>query len=122
MSLFKQALSSRPGANKCITTHHLDFEIAKWKGDPSLRMFRVGTVEGLYGHDKESIFIVAILNPQSGNGHLEDVFEWFEYACRKSGKKLVIKDLWNDRFRRHLLRKRGFMPVKGKNEVEKYYE
>ncbi len=57
-----------------------------------------------------------------GNGHLEDVFEWFEYACIRDCKGLIIREFFNDRFYNHCIEKREFIPEPGTKNLFKIFE
>lgn len=96
-----------------ITTHKLDFEVAPWDfvftSDPTMKKFRVGTCHGLFGYDKTYYFILAIGNDQPGNGHFEDVLEWFYFSCKRDKKHLKIMQIMEERFYKHLIKKRGFV-------------
>ncbi len=104
--------------NELITTHSLDFEVAdsKYPQYPiPHKMFRIGTCEGQWGNTDDSFYILSIMNLTSGNGHLDDVFEWFEMSCKKYCKNLLVLSCLNERFYDHLLNKRGFTPLDDKN-------
>lgn len=109
--------------NCIITTHNLDFETAPFRiqieGDPLNICFRVGTCHGLYCSTDKTYDIIAIENDVKGNGHLEDVFQWFENSCRRDNKNLRVLEFFNKRFKKHLIRKRGFQ--KQGNNVIKYF-
>ncbi len=105
--------------NAITTTHALDFEAAPWEYDPiQFTRFRIGTCEGIWAVTDDSYDIVTVVNNQPGNAHLQDVFEWFEYACRRDGKSLRVLELLNDQFKAHLINKRGFTDI-GNNNLEK---
>jgi hypothetical protein len=96
------------------TIHKLSFELAGWPhGTPvhaaTYLAFRVGTCRGLYTATREEYQIIAIENDRSGNGHLDDVFEWFENSCKRDHKHLRVCAIWNLKFKKHLLKKRGFV-------------
>lgn len=82
--------------------------------------FRVGTIEGAWRATKKSYEILSIINSNPGNGHLTDVLEWFGSSCKRDKKSLVILELWNDGFKKHLIEKTGFK-VKGKDNLEKKF-
>lgn len=113
--------------NAVITMHNLDFEVAPW--DDEFTAFRIGTCDGLYGYNKDSegnnlsIDILAIQNREQGNGHFEDVMEWFEYAAKRDNLPLRFLEIMNPRFFIHLVKKRGFMPQLFDDTVNviKYY-
>lgn len=115
--------------NAIRTKHNLDFEACEDANDALIRdlvalgavpdddpwgipwlLFRIGTCEGKWRAVPGAYEILAVINRQPGNGHFEDVLQWFEYACRRDGKALRFLQFENERFRRHLIRKRGFQP------------
>jgi len=108
-----------------ITTHALEFEARPWEPSLSIRgqrdyaEFRVGTCEGLWSTIDDAYQILVITNHAPGNGHLTDVFEWFENSCKRDGKHLRILEVWNQGFRKHLIEKRGFKPDGGDNLIKK---
>lgn len=111
--------------NAIITTHKLDFEVAPFKPfgiemEANMKRFRVGTIDGLYSITSESINIIAITNSVKGNGHLNDVFEWFEFSCTNSKMNLMVLEIWNKKFMKHLIKKRGFRQS-NKLNVIKYF-
>lgn len=89
--------------------HNLDFEIAPFM-DPEWTKFRIGTCEGLWACDDKFYKILAVVNNEKGNGHLNDVFEWFENSCKRDGRDLKVLEVWNKKFKQHLISKRGFKP------------
>jgi len=94
------------------TTRKLPFEVAEDpfnmnKEHPYLK-FRVGTCEGVYNVEDSNYNILFLSNKKKGNGHLEDVFQWFENSCKRDGNSLVIQEVWNSKFKNHLIEKRGF--------------
>lgn len=102
------------------TEHSLEFEIAEWpvnlNDDTGHRaapwfQFRVGTCEGLWRDNGDAYEILAIINSQPHNGHLVDVFQWFEYSCKRDKKNLKVLEILNTRFEQYLLR-RGFEKIK----------
>lgn len=103
------------------TKHNLPFEATQ----PIERygwymLFRIGTCVGQWRATRDAYEILSIINEEPGNGHLNDVFEWFEYSCKRDGKMLRISEVWNSRFKRHLIKKRGFEPESGTLNVVKY--
>ena len=99
------------------TQHDLPFEVAAWLNEDFMR-FRVGTCDGLWRSNGYSYEILAITNNERGNGHLNDVLEWFEHSCKRDGKNLLILEVWNQDFKKHLIEKRGFMRSEGDNLVK----
>lgn len=100
-----------------MTLHNLDFEVAEKE---PFQLFRVGTCNGQWGSTRDSYFILSIINEVPGNGHLEDVFQWFETSCKRDKKNLLILEIMNERFYLHLISKRGFKPLdkKGENVIK----
>lgn len=92
------------------TTHNLAFQVAPWY-NPEWRRFKVGTITGLCNSTEDAYQILAILNDDPGNGHFEDVLEWFEASCKRDGKDLIFVEIQNKRFLKHLISKRGFKKV-----------
>lgn len=110
--------------NAIITKHKLDFEAKpfhiQFKGHPTNMCFKVGTCHGMYVITKNSIDIIAIQNDEKGNGHLEDVFEWFEFSCKENKLNFRILAFLNEKFKEHVLSKRGFQR-QGPNDVIKLF-
>lgn len=108
--------------NEIITKHKLDFECTPYKlqikGESLMVDFRVGTCHGLYTSTDKSYDIIAITNREKGNGHFEDVVEWFENSCRRDKKSLRFVEIMNDGFKTHLVNKRCFLDI-GEDNVEK---
>ncbi len=94
--------------NAIRTEHNLDFEVAQ--SDLGMN-FRVGTCRGLYGITHDTLFILSVVNDEPNNGHLNDVFQWFEYSCASYKKNLMVIEIMNSKFYAHLLAKRGFIPM-----------
>jgi hypothetical protein len=99
------------------SSHKLDFLNAD---DFPYSLFKIGTCNGQWGCLKDSYFILSILNDEPGNGHLDDVFEWFENSCKRDGKNLLVLEIMNERFYTHLTSKKGFIPLddQGDNVVK----
>lgn len=112
------------GENAIRTKHNLDFEVKPFhiqiEGTPANICFRVGTCRGMYAINQTSIDIIAIENHAKGNGHLDDVFEWFEFSCKQNKLNLRIMEFLNKRFKKHLILKRGFQK-QGTNNVIKFF-
>ncbi len=107
--------------NDFITTHTLDFEMADSPYNvigynDGHKMFRVGTCEGQWGVLNDSYYILAIINSVKGNGHFNDVLQWFEYSCKMDDKNLLILECMNKNFYSHLISKRGFIALDKNNE------
>src|SRR5688572_15337315 len=107
--------------NAIKTKHRLDFEVSVWARNENILLYRIGTCEGQWFSLEHAYCIMSVMNSKPGNGHLDDVFEWFEYAAKRDGKALIILELMNDRFKNHLIQKRGFVQVPGKDDVIKLF-
>ena len=107
--------------NAVITKHELDFESCQWPIDPNINLFRVGTVTGQWYFDDKGLNILSFLNDQPGNGHLEDVFQWFEYSAKTYKVPLIILECMNERFKEHLIAKRGFVKIPKTDHVIKEF-
>lgn len=102
------------------TLHHLDFLSSEDPWMDEFYEFKVGTCHGLWRSTSDSYDILAIVNDEPGNGHLEDVFQYFEHSCRRDGKCLKIIEIWNERFKRHLITKRGFVETEQGDAVKTF--
>lgn len=93
------------------TTHNLPFEIAPFEMDvfdEGWLRFRVGTCQGVWNSKGKQYRLLAVDNSEPGNGHFDDVLEWFEHSAKRDKKDFVILELWNERLAEHLKTKRGF--------------
>lgn len=110
--------------NALVTKHNLDFEAAPWECmgsiDENFTRFRIGTCEGLWATTDTSFDILAVTNSEPGNGHFEDVLQWFEHACKRDQKDFRILEVWNLSFKKHLLTKRKFKPQGKDNVIKKF--
>ncbi|MBF0553230.1 MAG: hypothetical protein HQK96_01590 [Nitrospirae bacterium] len=99
------------------TEHKLDFEVASWPNifceKIPFHRFRIGTCNGLWRQNGDSYEILAIENTKPNNGHFKDVLQWFWHSCKRDKLNLKILELWNERFKKHLIEKHGFEEMKG---------
>jgi len=101
------------------TEHKLEFEARPWRFgnlfqnplEPSWMEFRVGTCEGTWRSTDEGYEILAIKNSKKGNGHFNDVLQWFEHSCRRDKKALTFLAIMNKKFAKHMVEKRGFEKI-----------
>lgn len=109
------------------STHNLPFEVGPWSPlgflgiegvSDEFDRFRVGTCAGLWRSTSTSYDICAISNESPGNGHFDDVLEWFYQSCIRDNRDLKFLELQNPAFKQHLIDKRGFEPS-GKNDLIK---
>lgn len=119
---------------KFESTHKLEFYCRLWnnpimdilmeagkKTPYQILEYKVGTVTGQYyinENDKE-MTILSVFNHSEGNGHVRDVFEWFENTCKEYKYNLVVTELMNNDFR-DMLMKNGFF-IKTHDSVIKYF-
>jgi len=103
------------------STNNLQLEVAKHFMEGFMN-YRVGTCTGIYCWDEKSYMILAVGNDKEGNGNLQDVFDWFENSCKRDKKHLMVLEVWNKRFMKHLIEKRGFMPCGDTEHVIKFLE
>lgn len=101
------------------STHKLDFLCCPWERDPEWSRFKIGTCSGLWRSTETYYDILAIDNEEPGNGHLQDVFDWFENSCKRDNKDLRIMELLNLNFKTHLVYKRGFA-INGQNAIKPF--
>src|SRR4029078_5524749 len=103
--------------NHFITKHKLTFEVAKspYEFVEHHLLFRIGTCEGQWVSIDDCYVIISVKNNNRGNGHLDDVFEWFEFSCKRDNKNLLVVEFINERFYKHCLSKRGFIAVGKRN-------
>jgi hypothetical protein len=99
--------------------HKLDFEVAEWI-TRDFRRFRIGTCEGLWRATSFSYDILAVENTELGNGHFNDVLQWFEHSATRDNRKFRILETWNTRLKHHLIEKRGFIDI-GNDNLEKSF-
>lgn len=104
------------------SSHKLDFMACPWPVDPEFTAFKIGTCEGIYGSTKDTYDIVAVVNNEPGNGHFEDVIEWFENSCRRDKKSIRFMEMMNPRLASHLKIKRGFKREGENNLIKKPHQ
>lgn len=78
-------------------------------------------MRGLWKPTAEAYEILTFLNETPGNGHFQDVMEWFEFSCKRDNRKLIIREVWNQRLKDHFIEKRGFKPM-GKDHLVKTFQ
>ena len=97
------------------TTHNLDFLQATEGTDIGegsiLYGFKVGTCHGLFYQDEEAVCLLAVINDTRGNGHFDDVLEWFDFSAKRQKLHFDVVEVWNERLKSHLLGKRGFVAI-----------
>lgn len=110
--------------NAVITPHKLDFEVAEWPHHPTIKVFRIGTCNGQFfwmiKKEIKVLCLLCVVNDEPGNGHLDDVFCWFEESARKAKCPLMIMDFFNPDFKRHCIEKRGYREVPQTDHLIKF--
>lgn len=109
---------------KFSTIHKLDFYSRPYDSpindSHAWQQFQIGTCEGLWGCSDTAYVILALDNTERNNGHLIDVFQWFEHACRRDNMDLKILEILNQGFKRHLIKKRGFKPYRENDLIKEF--
>lgn len=103
------------------STHDLYFLSCHWDNPINTegwQQFKIGTCLGQWISTPTTYDILSVINHEPGNGHLDDVFEWFENSCRRDNRDLRILEIVNDRFLDHLLNKRGFLLYNPNNAIK----
>ena len=106
-----------------VSTHKLEFEVAPFKynlSNPPFMRFRIGQCSGIYRSNDGNYEILGVHNNTPGNGHFEDVLDWFYMSCKRDKQNLVILELINNRFKKHLIDKRGFVLTNETTAVKFY--
>jgi hypothetical protein len=108
---------------KFRSTHNLIFYSAYWQNPFNLdhwQVFKIGTCKGQWVATDDSYDIISILNECPGNGHFDDVLEWFENSAKRDHKKLRILSVENKRLASHLVKKRGFTYQRDNNLIKRF--
>jgi len=93
--------------------------VAVWEKSDEYLLFRIGTCNGAWRSTTSFYDILSIVNDRPGNGHFEDVLQWFSHSCRRDGKDLRILEVMNKDFLHHFLEKRGFV-AEGEHCIKKF--
>lgn len=104
------------------STHKLDFMAVPWHRNGSMTAFKVGTCHGLYYTTDSDYVILSIINDSKGNGHFQDVLEWFENSCKRDKKNLGFMEIWNESLFTHLTKKKGFRAVSDKVVIKEKFK
>jgi len=112
----------RKEKNAIQTKHNLDFGSRPWERGFGIQVFRIGSCEGQWMCTESAYCIISVINNNPGNGHLDDVFEWFEFACKRDGKALMVLECMNERFKAHLLQKRDFLPARDNDVIKIFHQ
>lgn len=84
------------------STHSLPFECAAWPLSDEFLAFRIGTCRGLWRCARDAYEILVIVNEQPDNGHLQDVFDWFDHSCRRDSRNINILEILSEHSICHL--------------------
>lgn len=105
------------------STHKLDFLSAHWSNpfnSEGWQVFKIGTCDGQWVATKDTYDILTVINQSPGNGHFNDVIEWFENSCKRDKKSLRILEVWNTKLALHLVTKKGFTNQRGDNYIKRF--
>lgn len=102
------------------STHNLPFESCLWEINPEWNRFRVGTCVGLWKPTLKAYEILTVCNSEPGNGHFNDVLEWFYNSCERDSKCLIIREFLNKKFKNHLMQYEGFKKL-GQSDLVKTF-
>lgn len=94
------------------STHNLPFLSRHWKNPFNLMgwyEYRIGTCHGQWIATNTTYDILSIINDYPGNGHFQDVLDWFENSCKRDNRSLRFLEILNKQFADHLVSKRGFV-------------
>lgn len=108
---------------KFESTHGLGFKGAPQivSGEQTgLTKFEVGTCRGLYKITDIAVEIHAVINDEPGNGHMDDVFEWFEGIAKHGKVPLVVLGA-SPEFKIELSQKRDFLNTNIPNRMIKFF-
>lgn len=103
------------------SSHQLEFLSRHWANPINTegwQEFMIGTCHGQWRATATSYDILTVINSEPGNGHFEDVLEWFERSCKRDKKALRILEVWNRKLAIHLLLKREFKCEFGDNFIK----
>jgi len=92
------------------STNNLDY-LQSHAVDENMFRFKVGTCHGLFYQTEKAVCLLAVMNNEKGNGHFTDVLEWFEYSAQRQGLYFDVIEVWNQRLRKHLMEKQGFVAI-----------
>jgi len=102
--------------NTIKTKHNLDFLVKESKEYGLL--YKIGTCHGIWGFTDDFYYILSVINEKPGNGHLEDVFEWFYNSCNREGVNLVMLECHNQDFYKYLIDKKEFKALDDSNVIK----
>lgn len=74
--------------------------------------FEIGTVHGIWNVSTFSVDVFACINDEPGNGHMDDVFEWFFSIATERGLPVRVTNVSSEDFRQQLIDKWLFVPTK----------
>lgn len=103
------------------TTHNLKISIAPqtFAGRPTGNtLYKIGTCHGFYRSTNLSVDIIAMVNDEPGNGHFDDVLQWFTEIARLEGKLLRVVEIMNPEIATRLIQFYGFHAIDAKTVVK----
>lgn len=99
---------------KFKSPHKLKFKTAPHLigGAPTgMEKFIVGTCHGLWVQHNLSVDMWAVINEKPGNGHMDDVIEWFFQIAKAGNVPIRVMDISNKTFYDELVEKWKFLPT-----------
>lgn len=102
--------------NITFSVHH--------KSTPLLKIynFTVGTCSGTLSKSKNELVVYSIINKNPGNGDLIPTLNWLFDMCIDDERNLIIMDVFNERFKKHLMFKYGFFQLANKHLFKDYHQ
>jgi len=85
------------------------------------RLFRVGTVNGIYRDGNNTYEVLAIQNDEPGNKHVEAAFAYFFTSCKRDKRDFIVRQVWNIGLAAKLS-KMGFTCINEDDYIKNYKE
>lgn len=99
------------------------FMVAPWNNpfnNQEWLLFRVGTCYGQWRSTDTDYEILAIANENPGNGDFDTTMEYFYVSCKRDKRNLIIREVWNTAFKKHLINKRGFEKLNKTDVIKRF--
>lgn len=101
-----------------LNEHMLSISWFRWEksvGHEKVYKFICGTVDGIFTVERDRIVMIGIGNMDPGNGHVVDVFQWFDRAAKELKKDFWVVEIINAGFHRCLVERHGFQIATNKS-------
>lgn len=96
------------------------FLSAPWHHDPTWQVFKVGECHGQWRSTLPAYEILSVVNEKPGNGDFAHTLDWFYESCKRDGKSLIIREVWNKQLAKHLV-KQGFTYAQGDDMIKREF-